>query len=148
MHGFSYLRLAAWLAGPIAAARWIIGAIGVHGYLLLVVGVTVGSVIVGYDAMFGDGKPRTGDEARILLLVLPVAFIHKLFEQREIRMRFRKAIGIFVVQPPQSIGGDDHAGLRRLLTAIYTAQHSIIDLAWVASVRVSLPPLFPVAVAL
>ncbi len=75
MHGFSYLRLAAWLAGPIAAARWIIGAIGIYGYLLLVVAVTVGSVIIGYDAMFGDGKPRTGDEARILLLVLPVALL-------------------------------------------------------------------------
>lgn len=75
MHGFSYLRLAAFLSGPIAAARWIIGAIGIYGYLLLATAVPLAGLIVGYDAMFGDGKPRAGDEARILLLVLPVALL-------------------------------------------------------------------------
>ena len=78
VHGFGYLRLAAFLAGPIAVARWIIGAIGVGGYLLLVLGVTVGGVIIGFDAMFGGAMPRAGDEARILLLMLPLALLCSL----------------------------------------------------------------------
>ena len=75
MHGFSYLRLAAALAGPIAAARWIIGVIGVGGYLLLAVAVPVAGVIIGYDAMFGGANPKAGDEARVLLLILPLALL-------------------------------------------------------------------------
>lgn len=75
MHGFSYLRLAAFLAGPIAVARWIVGAIGVGGYLLLAVAIPVAGVIFGFDAMFAEAKPRAGDEARILLLVVPLALL-------------------------------------------------------------------------
>jgi len=67
-----YLRL------PLLLARTITRWIGLLPYVILATVVPLGIMIAGYMSMFDDfggGKPRPGDEWRIIGLVLPTALL-------------------------------------------------------------------------
>jgi hypothetical protein len=72
------LALRSYLKLPLSVARVIIRWVGLLPYVISATVVPVGLMILGYMSMFDDfggGKPRPGDEWRIIALVVPTALL-------------------------------------------------------------------------